>query len=135
MFLIFNHNLTPEQEQDARENLGIDDFITLPENLREIWSQIPADVRDLREILRPIAEYLETNLNKGDYALIQGDYGATFLVAHFVKDLGGIPVHATSRREIEQEIIGTDPQTGESVIKKIHRFSHKIFRPYFPEDY
>jgi len=132
-FLVFNHILAPEQEKDARETLGVEEFVFLPENLKAIWSQIPADLVDLREILGPISEFVREKLAPGDFALVQGDYGASFYLVNLVRELGGIPVYATSRREVENEVVGIDPN-GETVVKKVHRFRHQIFRPYFPED-
>ena len=54
LFLLFNHQLTPTQKTDAIDTLGIDVFITPPDNVRRLWSQIPPDLTTLSDYLQPV---------------------------------------------------------------------------------
>jgi len=35
MFLVFSHSLTQSQREDAVSNFGIDEFVTLPDELKK----------------------------------------------------------------------------------------------------
>jgi hypothetical protein len=123
IFLLFSHKLTQIQIDDAKESLGIDEFIYLPNELQELFSQIPADLKDIQKYLEPIDLFLINEAKKGDYVLIQGDFGAVW---HFVKtsfEFELIPIYSTNKR-IAKEIF-----EGDKVIKT-SEFEHTIFRKY-----
>ncbi|MFZ2967961.1 MAG: CRISPR-associated protein Csx20 [Sulfuricurvum sp.] len=121
MFLLFSHTLTEDQQNNARSEFGIDQFIPLSAELQSIWSNIPADAIELHAILEPIKKFLREAFRAGDVALIQGDFGATCHLAHFVRELGGIGVYATTVRDVvEKEENG--------VIVKTSIFKHVRFR-------
>ena len=124
LFLIFNHQLTDSQEVNAREELGVKDIVNLPPKLQELWANVPPDVAEIKSYLKPIEDWLEANAKKGDYVLIQGDFGACYLMVNFAFELGLIPVYSTTRREVVEE-----PQP-DGTIKLIHHFQHQIFRKY-----
>jgi hypothetical protein len=42
LYLVFSHRLTDDQIRDARQSLGVTDFVALPETLQQRWSNIPA---------------------------------------------------------------------------------------------
>ena len=44
MFLLFSHNLTQIQIDDAKNNLDIEKFVSLSQDLQELWSNIPSDL-------------------------------------------------------------------------------------------
>jgi len=44
MFLLFSHDITPTQREDARNTFGIVEFVELPNKLQFLWSNIPADL-------------------------------------------------------------------------------------------
>ena len=100
MILLFSHTLTPEQKEDAKKTLKVDEFLSLPENLQKLWSNVPPEIENLDEYLEPIFNYLKENLKKNDYVLVQGDFGATCKTAAFVKNLEAIAVYATTKREV-----------------------------------
>ena len=54
MFLLFSHQLTDEQKKDAIENLKVTKFISLPEKLQKLWSNIPPEIESLGEYLNDI---------------------------------------------------------------------------------
>ena len=123
LILLFSHKLTDLQKIDAKESLDINDFIYLPSNLQKIWSQIPANIYDISPYLNQIKEYVQANTNQGDYILIQGDFGATYEMVQYAKEINLIPIYSTNSREsIEEEIDG-------KVVKK-SIFIHNIFRRY-----
>ena len=123
MILLFSHNLSYEQKQDAKLNWGVEEFISLSTKLQNIWSNVPADLEDITEYLEPIREFLMQNVAKNDIVLVQGDFGATFKIASFVKFIGGNALYATTKRNVvEREIDGKSVKT--SV------FEHIRFRKY-----
>jgi len=124
LILLFNHHLTPDQEQDARRSLGITRVVEPPEPLRELWGNVPPDLAELGAYLDPIQQWLAAHSRPGDYVLIQGDFGATYLMVISALQCGLVPVYSTTERQATEE-----PQPDGS-IKLSHRFLHKRFREY-----
>jgi len=129
LFLFFSHQLTAEQETDAYHSLKIKEIIALPENLQNLWSDVPPDLDEeqLDDYLQPFIDYLKSmELNHTDVLLVQGDFGATFTIINLAQSLfSATCVYATTERQhIEQQ----NPD-GSVTIHKI--FRHKRFRKYF----
>jgi len=124
IYLIFSHKLTSEQEKDLRQNWQVENFIGLPEHLQELWSNIPPDLPELNRYLEPIKHWLKENARSGDLVLIQGDFGAVYIMVNYAFELRLIPVYATTERLIKKEI----SSKGEVALNRI--FRHKIFRVY-----
>ena len=123
MILLFSHNLTPQQIDDAQNSFGIDTFMTLPDKLQTIWSNVPSDLEEVVTYLQPIRDYLIEQIESDDVVLIQGDFGATHAMVLFVKSLGGEAVYATTKRNVvEKEIEGK--------IVKTSIFEHIRFRKF-----
>jgi hypothetical protein len=123
VILLFNHTLTDAQKHDAKNTLNVKEFINLPKELQHTWSNIPTDVASLLILLAPIKEFISKEARKGDYILIQGDFGATYAMVEFTKSLGLIPIYATTKREV------IETNAGNKVIKK-SIFKHERFREY-----
>jgi len=124
LILLFSHKLTPKQEEDARKTFKTDMFIYLPELLQDIWSNIPADLTELSEVLNPIKQWLNEIANNGDYILIQGDFGATCYFVQWAIKNNLNPVYSTTKRiHIERML-----PNGKIEINKA--FEHTIFRKY-----
>lgn len=123
MFLLFSHTLTQSQIDDAKENLAIEEFISLTSDLQTIWSNIPSDMVLLNDYLLPFRNYLVENSEHEDVVLIQGDFGAVYQMVNFAKTLGLKTVYATTRRVIEEVVIDN-----KTVKKSI--FEHRRFREY-----
>ena len=123
MFLLFSHKLTTLQEADARNSLGIEEFVYLNEKLQKIWSNVPPSLEDLREYLEPIKEYLRENIKANDIVLVQGDFGVTCYMVRVVKELGGVAVYATTKRDVEEIRVGDK-------VEKKSIFKHVMFREY-----
>jgi nitrogenase molybdenum-iron protein alpha/beta subunit len=126
LFLLFSHYVTTEQFEDARQTLGITDFIRLPENLQERFSNVPADLETINEYLKPILDWIDEHCSdKNDYILIQGDFGATyFLVDYCKKNNYATPMYATTERKSVEEV------QEDGSIKTQRIFKHKRFRLY-----
>lgn len=124
LFLLFNHDLTPGQRRAAPVELGITAFFPLPPELQHLWRQIPPDLPELSPLLQPLREWLAAQARPGDFVLIQGDFGATFLMVEFAREQGLVPVYATTRRVSREE-----PQPDGSV-RTSRRFEHRRFRKY-----
>ena len=123
MFLLFSHTLTSEQKEDAQSSLGVEEFVMLPSDLQELWSNVPATLGDLSNYLEPLKNHFQNNLQKHDVVLVQGDFGATYVMVNELKSLGAKAVHATTTRNVvEEEIDGT--------IVKTSVFEHVRFRSY-----
>ncbi|MCD6273904.1 MAG: hypothetical protein J7K30_13940 [Deltaproteobacteria bacterium] len=124
LYLIFNHKITCKQEQDARESLGVDKIIELPPALDTIWRQIPPDLGLIKNYLKPVKDWLASHARKNDYLLIQGDFGACYIMANFAFKIGLIPIYSTTRREAVEE------HDDDGTVKLTHHFRHRIFRKY-----
>lgn len=124
LILLFNHTLTSEQEEDARKSLGVDGFIAMPEDVRKIWGQVPADLTEISDYLRPVKQWLADAAKAGDYVLIQGDFGGTYLLVNYAKELQLKSVYATTTRE------AGELQLPNGNVKVEHVFRHRVFREY-----
>jgi hypothetical protein len=124
LFLIFNHQITSDQEADARRTLGVKAIVSLPEALQNLWSNIPPDLPKLMDYLRPLRDWLSAQAGAGDHVLIQGDFGACYLMVGFALKQGLIPIYSTTQREAEEE------RQPDGTVKLTHHFQHNIFRRY-----
>ncbi|MDX4038019.1 CRISPR-associated protein Csx20 [Aliarcobacter skirrowii] len=123
MFLLFSHTLTKNQKDDAMKSFGIEEFIYLPKDLQELFSNVPNDLKKLSEYLTPIKLFLKQYSKEGDFVLIQGDFGATYILVNFAKSLYLNPVYSTTKR-VTQEF----EEDGKIIKKSI--FEHERFREY-----
>ncbi|AXX84688.1 CRISPR-associated protein Csx20 [Aliarcobacter skirrowii] len=123
MFLLFSHTLTKNQKDDAMKSFGIEEFIYLPKELQELFSNVPNDLKKLSEYLTPIKLFLKQYSKEGDFVLIQGDFGATYILVNFAKSLKLKAVYSTTKR-VTQEF----EEDGKIIKKSI--FEHERFRDY-----
>jgi len=126
LFLLFSHSLTREQQQDAQDSLGVSEFVSLPVELQQVFSNIPPELEDLDEYLKPIVNWIKQNCsNQKNYILIQGDFGATYSLVSHCKELNyAKPVYATT----ERKSVDTVQDDGSIATQRI--FKHKRFREY-----
>lgn len=124
LYVLFNHTLTADQEADARVSLGTERYVEPPASIRELWAHVPPELSDLDGYLEPVKEWLEVHARSGDPVLIQGDFGATWLMVRFAFELRLVPVYATTRRSAAEEL------QPDGSIRLIHRFKHVRFRVY-----
>jgi hypothetical protein len=123
LFLLFSHTLTPVQELDAKESLNIENFVTLPNDLQQLWSNIPPYLKDVSGYLEPLKEYIQNNAEDGDVLLVQGDFGGCYEMINFIKSLGLTAVHSTTTRDVVEKTVN-------GKVEKFSRFEHVIFRLY-----
>ena len=124
MFLLFSHKLTSEQIKDAKENLGVDEFVYLPKDLQEKFSNVPPEIEDIKKYSLDFIKFLEKNASSEDYVLIQGDFGVVFWVVEYCKKNNIKAVYATTKRVVKEEVI-------DGKVVKISEFKHVKFRFYF----
>jgi hypothetical protein len=124
LFLIFNHKFTSLQEKDARRSLNVARIVKLPADLKELWCSIPPEIPQLATYLQPIQKWLQISAERSDFVLIQGDFGACYLMVKFAFDLGLVPIYSTTGRDAVEK----HASDGEVVLT--HRFRHVIFRRY-----
>ncbi len=124
LFLIFNHEITPVQEKDARNSLSLRRIVDLPHDLKVLWRQVPPDRNEISGYLGPVKTWLAEQAAKSDYVLIQGDFGACYIMVNFAFEKGLVPIYSTTGREALEEY-GSD-----GAVKVIHQFKHQIFRKY-----
>ncbi|MBU4184630.1 MAG: hypothetical protein KKC23_00200 [Proteobacteria bacterium] len=124
LFLIFNHEITPAQKNDALSSFGIQQIISMPPDLKELWRQVPPDLTEISNYVGPVKDWLASQAKKKDYVLIQGDFGACFIMANFAFEIGLIPVYSTTGRE------ATEEHKDDGTVNLMHQFRHRIFRRY-----
>lgn len=124
LFLIFNHDITPVQESDAYSSLGVQRIIVMPPGLKDLWRQIPPALPKISAYLTPVKDWLSREAEKNDYVLIQGDFGACFIMVNFAFEIGLIPIYSTTQREVSEE------HKEDGIVNLSHQFRHRIFRKY-----
>ncbi|MDY6909041.1 MAG: CRISPR-associated protein Csx20 [Thermodesulfobacteriota bacterium] len=124
LFLLFNHRLTPDQAADARASLGVSSIADLPPDLKELWGSIPPRAPEIEPVLAPFRDWLDRNARPADFVLVQGDFGATYLMVRFAMARNWIPVYSASRREAVEEHLP------DGRVRLTHHFRHERFRYY-----
>ena len=124
VILLFSHTLTPEQEQELREEWNVTSMVYLPAELQRLWSGVPPHLDSLASYLTPLWAWLEREASAGDVAVIQGEFGAVYLTVNKAIELGLVPLYATTKREVVEV-----PQPDGSVMQE-RVFSHVRFRVY-----
>lgn len=124
LLLLFNHTLTAMQEEDARKSLGVGEIILPPRHVNELWSQIPPDVGKLAALLAPINTWLDDAATVGDYVLIQGDFGACYIMVQYAVENDLIPVYSTTCRD------AVEKHRADGTVEIVHAFRHVCFRRY-----
>ena len=123
MFLLFSHDMTPTQREDAKNTFGIVEFVELPNKLQFLWSNIPADLDDIGVYLEPLKAYILKIAQPNDYLLVQGDFGGTYNMVNFSKIHDFVSVYATTNRNVIEK------KEGNTIVKK-SIFEHVKFREY-----
>lgn len=124
LFLLFNHRITQKQEEAAHNALRVDRIIAPPSDLKKIWRQVPPELPEIHQYLAPVRRWLKEKAHSGDYVLIQGDFGATYLMVLFAFQEGLIPIYSTTSRNAAEE------NKEDGSIELRHNFYHRIFRRY-----
>ena len=120
LFILMNHALTPEQEEDARKNLNVDKFVNIADAK---WSDIDPSEKSITKFVESYRDKLKMQAKTGDILLVQGDFGATYNMVRFAKNMSLITVYATTSRIVSEQV-----ENGKVVIKR--EFKHARFREY-----
>jgi negative regulator of genetic competence, sporulation and motility len=123
LFLVFSHSLTISQKEDAMKFLNIEEFISLPNEIQKKFSNIPPEEESISKYVNPVKEFLKENAKKGDYVLVQGDFGAVVEIVNFSKSIELIPIYSTTKRDSIEKVVQ------DKVIKQ-SIFKHILFRRY-----
>lgn len=123
MLLVFSHEITKKQKEEAKERFGTNNFIGLNDELLKKWSNVPPNLKGLEKYLEDIIEWIKENSKEGDYVLVQGDYGATIYVVNYCIEEGLVPVYATTKRKVVEKKVGEK-------VKLSREFEHVMFRKY-----
>jgi len=114
--VIFNHNMLTFEQQESIKQLGCQNVIYLPDKFNSVWKNInPAT--DKIESLKEIKDFTLKNTNLYDYVLIQGEFGATYIMVNFCFENSRIPIYATSKRESIEERLADGSVIKKSVFK------------------
>jgi len=124
MFLVFSHDHTDVQEQEARNTLNCEELISMPDDLQNLWSNVDPSIDDISLIAGQIVSWLESNSSAEDYVLVEGDFGMTFTVADWALSNGRVPVYSTTERCYSSNE-GID-----GARTNVHVFRHVQFRKY-----
>jgi CRISPR-associated Csx2 family protein len=124
VFLVLSHELTETQVNELRENWKVQEVVPIPEDLASLWESINPEEESLSSCIRPIITWLEENSVPGDLILVQGDFGATFLVVDWALNQLRVPIYATTARYLEEHRL----DDGRVEQKRI--FQHVRFRKY-----
>lgn len=118
IILLFSHTLTEPQIKELKENWNCEEIIYMPNNLKSNWMNVSGEV-DISQFQK----FLLDNLQKGDYVLIQGEWGLTYNMINFAKENDFVPLYAATMREV------TEHKEGDRVFKN-SVFSHTKFKKY-----
>jgi hypothetical protein len=120
LFVLINHEMTESQIKEAREVLEVDEIINLS---NEVWACIEPNKEKIVDDLCQYKSYLSVEAKKGDYILVQGDFGATYHMVNFAFACGLIPIYATTKRISMEKVV-------DSKIITVREFTHARFRIY-----
>lgn len=121
-FCLLNHELTQNQILELKNRFNVENIIYPPEELSRKWSQIPAEKELDKTIIGNVTNWL-TAANKGDLLIVQGEFGATFMIVDYALKNELIPLHAVTKR------VAVEQRNGE-VISRQYVFEHVCFRKY-----
>ena len=126
LFVLFNHDLTDIQREDAVNRLGTTEILEPTTKLRKLWAAIPPEADNVGTCPEFIAlrDWLGGNSRAGDYALIQGEFGATWLMVNFALQQKLVPIYSTTKRQ------AVEYHTADGGVEISHRFQHVRFRKY-----
>lgn len=123
LIVLMSHDMTNLQRKDAYNTFDIETIVEAETNIKEIWGNInPISSLDLTR-LDIIINWITEISQKGDYILVQGEFGATFYMVDFCFKNDLIPVYAISKRHVVEDRDG-------EIITTNRIFSHEIFREY-----
>jgi hypothetical protein len=117
-FVILNHTLTDRQISEAKK-LGAVEIVLPPDDIKKFWANVePSGDLPMVEIAK-VTDWLSLG-QKGDYVLVQGDFGATYYIVSWCKAQGMLPVYSTTRRVYESATLADGSVEQKHIIKHIN---------------
>ncbi len=123
IFLI-SHEPSPEQIRELEEKWGVRSIVKMPEDIAVRWRAIPPDVESIKEEILPVRKWIDDVCKPGDVVVVQGDYGASFMLANYVKKIGCTPLYATTERKVDERVLD------DGSVEQKRLFRHVRFREY-----
>ena len=120
MFVLISHDLTQEQKSQALKVFGVEDIINIAD---DAWSNISPSDENILYVLNKYKKELMLEAKAGDILLVQGDFGATYNMINFAKNIGIKTIYATTKRIVQELAID-----GKLVTRR--EFKHENFREY-----
>ena len=125
--VLMSHDMSDIQKNDAYENLKVAEIIEAPAEIKAIWGNVdPISDLDISKLDKVIS-WIKNISEKGDYILVQGEFGATFYIVDYCFKSDLIPVYATSIRRVEET------REGDRVLTN-RVFVHEGYRQYIRYD-
>lgn len=121
LFLLFSHKLTNDQINDAKDRLNIIEYRYLPDNLQNIWSNIPEDDENIEMLFM---DYIKENASIGDYILIEGEYGIVYKMVKWSIENNYIPIYSYTKRQYKSITLE------DGTVENRHYFKHIKFKEY-----
>ena len=121
-FCLLNHELTQNQILELKNRFNVENIIYPPEELSRKWSQIPAEKELDKTTIGNVTNWF-TAANKGDLLIVQGEFGATFMIVDYALKNELVPLHAVTKR------VAVEHRDGE-VVSRQYVFEHVCFRKY-----
>jgi hypothetical protein len=123
LHLLFSHQISEAQEQEARQRFGVQRILPLSPTLQQRWSDFPPTGPLGPEEVAPFCTYLTQNAQEDDLVLIQGDFGAVVLMVSYCLSRNLVPIYATTYRRVTEH-------TEAGRTHKTSTFEHVQFRHY-----
>lgn len=120
-FCLLNHYLTQKQIDEIKGIYHSEEIIYPPSELSSMWSQINPE-NDNCEIVQSVISWIKT-AQKGDFFIIQGEFGTTFKLVDYALKNELIPIYATTKRITKESIEG-------EIIHRENIFEHVCFKKY-----
>ena len=124
LFLLFNHSLTATQAEHAIQEPGVHKIHEPPSNISRLWANIPPEPASINDFLTPVYKWIDSNMAEGNFILVQGDFGACYLVVQYARAHGVIPVYSTTERQAVEKLLDNGS------VQLTHTFQHVRFRQY-----
>lgn len=120
MFVLISHGLTQEQKSQALKVFGVENIINIAD---DAWSNISPSDENILYVLNRYKKELMLEAEAGDILLVQGDFGATYNMINFAKNIGIKTIYATTKRMAQELVID-----GKTITRR--EFKHEKFREY-----
>lgn len=121
-FCLLNHILTQKQLDELKQKFGSTEVVYPEESLSTQWAQIPPEESNA-DIIASVVLWLKRNAERGDFFIVQGEFGSTFTLVDFALKNALVPLYATTRR------VAKEFRSGETV-RREYVFEHVCFKEY-----